>query len=40
MSGHVAVCKDSFFTMMVESGTVYRDETISFKLKNGKEIKS
>ena len=30
---------DSFFTMMVESGTVYRDETISFKLKNGKEIK-
>lgn len=25
---------DSFFTMMVESGTVHRDETITFKLKN------
>lgn len=31
---------DSFFTMMVESGRVHRDETITFKLKNGKEIKS
>ncbi|MGE4320484.1 MAG: recombinase family protein [Acholeplasmataceae bacterium] len=29
---------DSFFTMMVESGTVYRDETITFKLKNGFEV--
>ncbi|CCV66435.1 hypothetical protein BN85314140 [Paracholeplasma brassicae] len=29
---------DSFFTMMVESGMVHRDETITFKLKNGKEI--
>lgn len=29
---------DSFFTMMVESGTVRRDETITFKLKNGREI--
>ena len=26
---------DSFFTMMVESGTVHRDETISFMFKNG-----
>ena len=29
---------DSFFTMMVESGTVHRDETITFKLKNGFEV--
>ena len=29
---------DSFFTMMVESGTVHRDKTITFRLKNGKEI--
>jgi len=27
-----------FFTMMVESGTVHRDETITFKLKNGFEV--
>jgi len=25
---------------MVESGTVHRDETITFKLKNGNEIRS
>ena len=31
---------DSFFTMLVESGTVHRDETITFKLKNGNEIRS
>jgi hypothetical protein len=29
---------DSFFTMLVESGTVHRDKTITFRLKNGKEI--
>lgn len=29
---------DSFFTMMIESGTVHRDETIIFKLKNGRKI--
>jgi len=29
---------DAFFTMMVESGTVHRDETITFKMKNGKKI--
>src|SRR5690554_5308627 len=29
---------DSFFTMMVESGTIHRDETITFKLKNGFEV--
>jgi chromosome segregation ATPase len=26
---------DSFFTMMVESGTVHRDQSITFKFKNG-----
>ena len=29
---------ESFFTMMVESRTVHRDETITFKLKNGFEV--
>jgi hypothetical protein len=31
---------ESFFTMMVESGTVHRGETITFKMKNGKEIRA
>ncbi|CCV65555.1 hypothetical protein BN85305340 [Paracholeplasma brassicae] len=31
-------CNNSFFTKMVESGMVHRDETITFKLKNGFEV--